>query len=63
MPGTVRAVRAQQLLGLFSLRTAAVTRRMRSSVARPGTRYQLFFDSDRRSLGCNSDRVGWNDLS
>jgi len=28
---------------------------MRNSVARLGTRYQLFFGSDPRSLGCNSD--------
>jgi BAAT / Acyl-CoA thioester hydrolase C terminal len=47
--------RAKQLLGLFSLHTAAVMRRMRHSVARLGTRYQLFFGSDPRSLGCNSD--------
>jgi hypothetical protein len=33
----------------------AVMRRMRNSVARLGTRYQLFFGSNPRSLGCNSD--------
>jgi hypothetical protein len=38
--------RAKRLLGLFSMHTAAVTRRMRNSVAPLGTRYQLFFGSE-----------------
>src|SRR6266850_5248265 len=54
MPGIVCSSRAKQRLGLFSMHTAAVMRRMRNSVARLGTRYQLFFGSDPRSLGCNS---------
>ena len=39
---------------------------MRNSVARLGTRYQLFFGSDPRSLGCNSDgdtRVAKRDIA
>src|SRR5216683_2851992 len=55
MPGIVCSSRAKQLLGLFTMHTVAVMRRMRNSVARLGTRYQLFFGSDPRSLGCNSD--------
>ena len=55
MPGIVCSSRAKQLLGLLGMHTVAVMRRMRNSVARLGTRYQLFFGSDPRSLGCNSD--------
>src|SRR5438874_2252640 len=55
MPGIVCSSRAKQLPGLFTMHTVAVMRRMRNSVARLGTRYQLFFGSDPRSLGCNSD--------
>src|SRR5438045_1975437 len=55
MPGIVCSSRAKQLLGLLSMPTAAVMRRMPNSVARLGTRYQLFFGSDPRSLACNSD--------
>src|SRR5438552_1960000 len=45
-PGIVCSSRAKQLLGLLSMHTVAVTKPMRSSVARLGTRYQLFFSSD-----------------
>jgi hypothetical protein len=39
--------RPSHVLGvLFSMHTAAVMRQMRNSVARLGTRYQLFFGSD-----------------
>jgi hypothetical protein len=42
MPDIVCSSRAKQHLGLFSMHTAAVMRRMRNSVARLGTRYQRF---------------------
>src|SRR5205823_4528139 len=60
MPGIVCSSRAKQLLGRFSMHTAAVMRRMRNSVARLGTPYQLFFGSDRRSLGCYLSCERWN---
>src|SRR5207302_9504628 len=66
MPGIVCSSRAKQLFGLFTMHTVAVMRRMRNSVARLGTRYQLFFGSDPRSLGCNSDgdtRVAKRDIA
>src|SRR6266851_1462520 len=58
MLGIVCSSRARQLLGLFSMHTAAVMRQIRNSVARLGTRYQLFFGSDPLDgdkLGIESD--------